>query len=137
MVVVWFYGRLVLATVTCSGTIVSSGDGRQVLGTVTCSGDGRLVLRTVTCSGDGHLFWRRSPVLATVTCSGDGHLFWRRLSGSGDGRLVLATIVWFWSQSSGYRSGAFLSKEDVRKEGRKEGRVKVAFRCTRGMQRHV
>jgi hypothetical protein len=62
-----------------------------------------------------------------------GWSFEWRSSGSGDGRLVLATVVWFWSQSSGYRSGASLSREDVRKEGR----VKVAFRCIRGMQRHV
>ena len=31
---------------------------------------------------------------------------------------VLATVVWFWSQSSArYRSGASLGREDVRKEG--------------------
>ena len=59
-------------------------------------------------SGDGGL------VLATVVW------FWRRSSGSGDGRLVLAMVVWFWSQSFvGYRSGASLSREGVRKEGQR------------------
>ena len=59
--------------------------------------------------------------------SGDG-LFWRRSS-------VLATVVWFWSQSSTrYRSGASLGREDVRKEGRVKN--KVVFGCIRGMQRH-
>jgi len=48
------------------------------------------------------------------------------------GLLVLATVVWFWSQSSAsYRSGASLGREDVRK-GKK---IKVVFRCTRGMQK--
>ena len=52
--------------------------------------------------------------------------FSRRSSGSGDGRLVLITVLcWlpFWC----------LPKQG----GCKEGRAKVAFRCTRGMQRHV
>ena len=53
--------------------------------------------------------------------SGDGCMvLGQSSSGSGDGRLVLATVVWFWSQSSvGYRSGASLSREGVRKEGQK------------------
>ena len=57
---------------------------------------------------------RRCLVLATVVW------FWRWSSGSGDGRLVLAMVVWFWSQSFvGYRSGASLSREGVRKEGQR------------------
>jgi hypothetical protein len=40
-------------------------------------------------------------------------------SGSGDRRLVLATVVWFWPQSSSYRSGASLSRKDIRKEGQR------------------
>ena len=55
-------------------------------------------------------------------------LFKRSSSGSGNGCLVLgqsssgsrAVVVWFWSQSFvGYRSGASLSREGVRKEGQK------------------
>ena len=44
--------------------------------------------------------------------------WWRLLDGrSNGGRLVLATVVWFWRQSSaGCRSSAFLGREDVRKE---------------------
>ena len=44
-------------------------------------------------------------------------LFEQPSSGSGNGRLVLVTVVWFWRRSSaGCRSGTSLSKEDVRKE---------------------
>ena len=67
--------------------------------------------------------------------SGNGRLVLGWLSSSGDSRLVLAMVVWFWQRSStGCRSGASLGREDVRKEGRVKN--KVVFRCTRGMQRH-
>ena len=43
---------------------------------------------------------------------------WRSLDGrSNGGRLVLATVVWFWQRSSDCRSGASLGRKDVRKEG--------------------
>jgi len=48
-----------------------------------------------------------------------GWLFKRSSSGSGNGRVVLATVIWVWRRSSaGCRSGASLGREDVRKEGR-------------------
>src|SRR6266702_7628604 len=91
--VVWFWRRL-------SG----SSNGRLVQ-------VGRLVQGQSSGSGNGRLVLGRSLVLATVVW------FWRRSSGSGDSRLVLATVVWFWRRSfTGCRSGASLSKEDVRKE---------------------
>jgi len=100
--VVWFWGssgsggRLFWGRSSVLGTVVCSGDGRQVLGSS--------VLETAVCSGDGRLFWGRSSVLGTVVCSGDG-------------RLVLATVVWFWRRSSaGCRSGASKGREDVRVE---------------------
>jgi len=56
-----------------------------------------------------------------------GCTFERWLSGSGDGRLALTTVVWLWRRSTvvwfwrrssaGCRSGASLGREDVRKEG--------------------
>jgi hypothetical protein len=111
--------RLILGTVVCSGDRRLFWRPSSVLATVVCSGDRRLfwrpssVLATVVCSGDRRLFWRPSSVLATVVCSGDRRLFWRPSS-------VLATVVCFWSQSStGYRSGASLGREDVRKEGQR------------------
>jgi len=55
-----------------------------------------------------------------------GWSFERWSSGSGDGRLVLATVVWFWRQSSaGCRSSAFLGREDVRKEGWVKNKVAI------------
>ena len=45
--------------------------------------------------------------------------------------MVLATVVWFWQQSSaGCRSGASLGREDVRKERRVKNKVAT-------WQRHV
>jgi len=54
-----------------------------------------------------------------------GCTFKRWLSGSGDGRLAPATVVWFWRRSTvvwfwqrssaGCRPGASLGREDVRK----------------------
>src|SRR5580692_881703 len=46
---------------------------------------------------DGRLVLRRSSGFTTVVW------FSRWSSGSGDGRLVLATVVWFWRRSSGSR----------------------------------
>jgi len=128
--VVWFYdGCLVLVTVVWFWRRpCGSGDGRLVLVTVVrFYYDGRLVLRRSSSSYDGCLVLRRSsssgngrPVLRRSSGSDDGRLVLWRPSGSGDGRLVLATVVWFWLQSSaGYRSGASLSREGVRKEGQR------------------
>src|SRR5712675_1551613 len=84
---------------------------------------GWLFERSSSSSGNGCLALGRS------SGSGDGRLvlatvvwFWRRSSGSGDGRLVLATVVWFWRRSSGFGDGPLLAAVLVPpKGGCKEG----------------
>src|ERR1700685_3109091 len=52
-----------------------------------------------------------------------GRSFEQWSSSSGDRRLVLPTVVWFWRRSSGCHSGASLGREDVRKEERVRNQV--------------